>query len=117
MGTLAGSLTILYGIGIALALPSWWLVQHASRAASSAEAKRRTVTLNAWSGATLLIMGLHNLPLAAPAAVNIAYAWHSRPIVGRALVAIAVLVNAGLFVGSLIFFVSGQSFEQFRGIE
>jgi hypothetical protein len=26
-------------------------------------------------------------------------------------------VNAGLFVGSLVFLASGQSFEQFRGIE
>jgi hypothetical protein len=29
----------------------------------------------------------------------------------------AVVVNVGLFIGSLMFLASGQSFEQFRGIE
>jgi hypothetical protein len=29
----------------------------------------------------------------------------------------AVVVNMGLFIGSLIFMASGQSFEQFRGIQ
>lgn len=117
LGTLGGSLVVFYAIGVALALPSWWLIYEAPRVASSPEARSRAVALNLWLGATLLVMGLHNLPLAAPAALNVGYAWHSRPTVGRALVAIAALVHGGLFVGSLIFLASGQSFEQFRRIE
>jgi hypothetical protein len=38
-------------------------------------------------------------------------------VVGWAILYIAVVVNGGLFVGSLIFLASGQSFEQFTGIE
>ncbi len=116
-GTLEGSLAGLYGIGILIAVPSWWLIRHAPSVASSPAAAPRAVTLNAWLGATLLVLGLHNLPLVAPAVLNIGYAWHSRRIVGHALVALAVLFNAGLFVGALIFMASGQSFEEFRGIE
>ena len=40
----------------------------------------------------------------------------SREMV-RAIVSMAVFVNVGLFLGSLIFMASGQSFEQFRGIQ
>jgi hypothetical protein len=29
----------------------------------------------------------------------------------------AVIVNVGLFVGALLFLASGQTFEQFRGLE
>jgi hypothetical protein len=36
--------------------------------------------------------------------------------VGWTIVGLAVLVNLGLFVGSVVFLASGQSFEQFRGI-
>jgi hypothetical protein len=32
-------------------------------------------------------------------------------------VGIAVVVNVGLFIGSVIFRASGQTFEQFRGIQ
>jgi len=32
-------------------------------------------------------------------------------------VGMVVVVNAGLFIGSLVFLATGQSFEQFRGIE
>jgi len=45
------------------------------------------------------------------------YHLHSRRVVGWAIVSMAVVVNLGLFIGSLIFLASGQSFEQFRGIE
>ncbi len=71
--------------------------------------------LNAWLAGTLLVLGIHNLPLAAPAFFNIGYHLHCRPTVGWAIVALAVVANAGLFVGSLMFFASGQSFEQFSG--
>jgi hypothetical protein len=117
LGTLEGSLAMLYPIGVALAIPSWWLAYHAPTVASSPAAAQRAVTLNAWLGGTLLVLGIHNLPLAVPAMLNIGYAWHSRRVVGHALVAVAILLNAGLFVGGLIFMASGQTFEQFRGIE
>ena len=78
---------------------------------------RSTVTLNAWLAITLLALGIQNLPLAAPAFLNIAYRLHSRPLVGWMIVGMAIILNVGLFVGSLVFLASGQSFEQFSGIE
>lgn len=118
LGTLEGSLLKFYAIGFALAAPSWWLILHTRRIlASDAGHGRRTLLLNAWLVATLLALGLPNLPLAVPAFFNIGYHLHSRPLVGWTIVSVAVVVNAGLFIGSLIFLASGQSFEQFRGME
>jgi hypothetical protein len=117
LGTLAGSLPVFYVIGIALAAPSWWLIHHALRLpASKAEHGRATLVLNAWLAITLLALGVHNLPLAAPAFFNVGYHLHSRRVVGWVIAGMAVVVNVGLFIGSLIFLTSGQSFEQFRGI-
>lgn len=117
LGTLHGALPTFYAIGIALAVPSWWLIIHTRRVFASDGGQGRALVLNAWLGLTLLALGVHNLPLAAPALFNIGYALHSRRVVGWALVGTAVVVHAGLFVGSLVFLASGQSFEQFRGIE
>ena len=84
---------------------------------------RRTLTsafllvLNVWLAVTLVALGVHNLPLAAPALFNIGYHLHSRRVVGWAFLSMAVVLDAGLFVGSLIFLASGQSFEQFRATE
>lgn len=64
-----------------------------------------------------MALGLHNLPLAAPALFNLGYCLHSRRPVGWAIAGLAVAVNLGLFVGSLVFLASGQSFEQFSGME
>ena len=117
-GTLEGSLPLFYAIGIVLALPSWSLVHHARELFASGEDRgRMTLILNAWMAATLLLLGLHNLPLAAPAFLNAGYQLHSNRVAGWAIVSMAVAVNVGLFIGSLIFLASGQSFEQFRGIE
>jgi len=116
--TLEGSVPLFYLIGIALAVPSWWLIYHTRKVlASRDDHARARVVLNAWLAITLLALGVHNLPLAAPAFFNIAYQLHSRRAVGWAIVSTAVVINVGLFVGSLIFLASGQSFEQFRGIE
>ncbi len=118
LGTLEGSILVFYVIGIVLAIPSWWLIHHARGVLASDEDHGRTTpVLNAWVAITLLALGVHNLPLAAPAFLNIGYHLHSRRVVGWAIVSMAVVVNVGLFVGSLIFLASGQSFEQFRGIE
>jgi hypothetical protein len=77
---------------------------------------RTTLLLNGWIALTLLVLGIHNLPIAAPAFINIGYHLHSRKVVGWAILSIAVLLNVGLFIGSVIFLLSGQSFEQFSGM-
>ena len=117
-GTIEGSLLSFYAIGIVLALPSWWLIYHALGLARSGEdGGRATLALNVWLGATLLALGLHNLPLAAPALFNVTYQLHSRRALGWAIVSVAVVANVGLFIGSLVFLASGQSFEQFSGMD
>jgi hypothetical protein len=99
-------------------VPSWWLIVHTRRVlARDDDHGRMTVALNAWLATTLLALGVHNLPLAVPAFLNIGYHLHSRRRVGWAVVGMAVVIDLGLFVGSLVFLASGQSFEQFRGIE
>ena len=118
LGILEGSTARLYLIGIALAVPSWWLVAHTPQLLTAgAPRQSASLGLNAWVVATLLVMGLHNLPLAAPGLLNIAYARQSRRIIGWLLVSLFVAINLALLVGSLIFLASGQTFEQFRGIE
>lgn len=117
-GTLEGSLPLFYLIGIVLAAPSWWMIYHTRQIlAATDNHERRTVLLNTWLVLTLLVLGLPNLPLAVPGILNIGYRFHTRPWMGWLLVAIAVVVSIGLFIGSLIFWASGQSFEQFQGIE
>lgn len=118
LGTLEGSILMFYVIGAALAVPSWWLIHHTRRVLTSDdEHGRATLILNAWLAITLLVLGVHNLPLAAPAFFNIGYHLHSRRVVGWAIVSMVVIVDLGLFIGSLIFLASGQTFEQFNGIE
>ena len=116
--TLEGPVAVLYFIGIALAVPSWWLTYRTrAELASGDNQGRATLALNAWLAMTLVAFGVHNLPLAAQGFLNIAYQLHSRRVAGWAIVGIAAVVNVGLFVGSLIFLASGQSFEQFSGME
>ena len=118
LGTLRGSPLLLYPIGAVLSVPSWLLVRHGLRSlAAGRDEGRETLLLNGGLGLTLLALGLHNLPLALPAVLNIGYHLHSRRMAGWALVSLAVAVNAFLLVGGLIFMASGQSFEQFRGLE
>lgn len=115
LGTLHGSLLVFYVIGIALAVPSWWLVLHTMRLAKEEEyGRKKLVVLNAWLGISLLAFGVHNFPLAAPAAWNIAYQFHSKRAVGWAIVSVAIIAMLTLFSGSIVFFLSGQSFEQFE---
>ena len=116
--TLEGSVPAFYVIGAALAAPSWWLIYHTRRIlASDDDHGRATMVLNAWLAITLLALGVHNLPLAVPAFFNIAYHLHTRRVVGWIVVSMMVVSSVGLFIGSLIFLASGQSFEQFSGIE
>jgi hypothetical protein len=118
VGTLAGSAVAFYAIGVALAAPSWWLAFHAPGILYRGDHGRRTtLVLNGWLTLTLVALGVHNLPLAMPGLLNIAYQLHSRRAVGWVVASVAAVLNAGLFVGSLIFLASGQSFEQFKGLE
>jgi hypothetical protein len=117
-GTLRASPPALYAIGVALAVPAGWLVSHGWRLATTGDdGRRKTLVLNAWLAATLLALGLHNLPLALPAAFNAGYELHSRRMVGWGIVGAALAVTGTLFAASLVFMASGQSFEQFTGME
>lgn len=119
LGTLRdGSLLIFFAIGISLLIPSWMVIRHTRvLLAGSYEGRPTTVLLNTWLAISLLTLGLHNLPLAAPALFTIAYRVHSGRLVGWAIVSMAVAFNIGLFAASVVFLASGQSFEQFRGIK
>lgn len=116
-GDLQGFAVTLYAIGIALSVPAWALIFHARKLLSSHVQARKTWILNAWLAITLLLLGLHNLPLAVPALFNISYQLHSRRAVGWAILSMAVVIHLGLFIGSLIFLASGQTFEQFTGVQ
>ena len=116
VGSLEGSTLAFFAIGVALAVPSWWLLAHTLRVAAAESPGRRSLALHLWPVATLLALGLHNLPLALPGLLSCAYQLHSRRALGLALVGAAVLVNGGLFVGSLVFLASGKSFEDFSGM-
>ncbi len=116
-GTLQGSPWILYPLGLALAVPAWQLFFGVERlAAGEGPWSRSTAALNAWLGLALLAFGLHNFPLAAPAALNLAYQFHKRRAVGWTVLTVAIAANLALFAGSLIFLASGQTFEQFSGL-
>lgn len=114
-GTLEGSMSLLYPLGLGLAVPAWWLAFAATRLPESEQpAKRRMLGLNIWLGALLLALGLHNWPLAAPAALNIGYQLQSSRTVGWTIGTVTIVAYLALFVGSLVFLASGQSFEQLR---
>jgi len=119
LGTLReGSLLVFLAIGISLLVPSWMVTLHTRKLLGpNSESRGTTVLLNAWLAITLLALGLHNLPLAAPALFTIAYRVHSGRLLGWAIASLAVAFNVGLFAASLVFLASGQSFEQFSGIE
>lgn len=117
IGSLHGSPLKFYAIGIALIVPSLLVVLHTRRILTPhVDHGFRTIVLNGWLAATLLVLGIHNLPLAAGAIINIGYHLHSRRVVGWALLSVAALLNVGLFIGALIFLMSGQSFEEFSGM-
>lgn len=117
IGSLQGSAPKFYLIGLALIVPSLAVVLDTRRIlAQHIDHGSRTILLNAWLATTLIVLGIHNLPLAAGAIINIGYHLHSRRLVGWAILSLAVLVNVGLLVGSIIFMLSGGSFEEFSGM-
>lgn len=118
LGSLQGSAAKFYVIGIVLILPSLSVVLHTRRILAPHLAQGfRTVMLNGWLAATLIVLGIHNLPLAVGAIINIGYHLNSRRIVGWVIASVAVLLNVGLFIGAMIFLLSGGSFEEFSGME
>jgi hypothetical protein len=105
-GTLNGSPVLLSAIGVAIVIPSALIALNANGAKAAA--------CNGWMAATLVVLGLINIPLAIPALLNIAYRKHSRPGIGIAIVVTFVLVNLGLFTGGMLFMFSGaRTFEEF----
>ncbi|MDE2979579.1 MAG: hypothetical protein OXU74_00155 [Gemmatimonadota bacterium] len=68
MGTLDGPILVFYLIGVVLAVPSWWLIVHTRKLLAPNERPGpKTLALNGAVAVTLLGLGVHNLPLAAPA--------------------------------------------------
>ena len=105
-GTLNGSPALLYPIGAAIVIPSALIVVNANRA--------RAAACNFWMAATLVVLGLINLPLAIPALLNVAYSRHARARTGALIVGLFLLVNAALFSGGMLFMLSGaRTFEEF----
>jgi hypothetical protein len=119
LGTLReGSLLVFFAIGIVLLIPAAMVVGHTRGLLEGRyEGRPTTVVLNGWLAATLLALGLHNLPLAAPALLTIAYRVRPSGFAGVVLVGLTAAVYLGLFAASLVFLASGQSFEQFRRLE
>ena len=106
-GSLNGSAALLYAIGVAIVMPSALIILNANRAKAAA--------FNGWMAATLVVLGLINIPLAIPAVLNIAYSKHSRAGTGVVIVVTFVLMNLGLFTGGMLFLLSGaRTFEEFR---
>ena len=73
--------------------------------------------LNAWLGITLVVLDPVTWPLAAPALFNIAYQLHSRRWIGWSILALAATTTGALLVGTVVFFVSGETFEQFSDMQ
>ena len=117
VGTLEGWAVRLYAIGAVLAVPAVFVIRHTRQVLAFDDHGRATIGLNAWLAFTLLVLGIHNAPLAAPAILNVGYHLHSRRFVGWIIVGAAVVLNVTLFIGSLIFMASGQTFEQFTGVD
>ncbi len=117
LGTLDGSLLLLYLLGAILFLPAVTLGRYSLKLLREKVPSRTLIALNTTLAVALLAMGLHNFPLALPGFLNIGYQIHKRRSIGWALLGICAVVNIGLFIGSLVFLASGQSFEQFQGID
>lgn len=116
-GALEGSPWFLYTLGLALTVPAWWLAATAARLGrESVPSLNRVVGLNSWLGIGLLALGAHNVPIAVPSALNIAYRYHTKRAVGTAILGALALTYLALFVGAVMFMASGQTFEEFQGI-
>jgi hypothetical protein len=121
-GELEGAPLLLYPLGLVLALPGWWLVRASWRGPAEPDSehgwRRLLLRLNVWLGLALLGAGLHNATIAAPAGLNVGHLLlERRPQLARVVAVVAVLVYLALFALGVSFAASGQTFEQFRGLE
>ena len=108
----------LYPIGLVLALPAGALALRGWRFRGRSDSSPRlAMALNGFLGLAFLALGPHNAPLAVPALLNVLYGVVRQRAVAWAIVGIAVVGYAFLFAGALVFFASGQSFEQLSGLE
>ncbi len=114
-GTLEGSPWLLLPLGVGLTVPAGWLAYRAIHNDQLTDS--RSVGINVWLALFLIALGPHNLPLAAPAALNLAYRFHSRRAFGWTVATVTAAGYLALFIGSLMFFASGQSFEEYKGLE
>jgi hypothetical protein len=106
-GTLNGSPAWLYLIGVVIVVPASLLVLH--------HRTGRAGTYNGWMAAAVIALGLVNIPLAIPALLNIAYCRHTRPRTGQIVIATWVFIIVGLFIGGMMFMLSGaRTFEEFE---
>ena len=116
-GTLQGSPWFLYTLGLALAVPAWWLACVALLAGlEDPRGLRRTVGLNGWLSLALMAIGPHNWPIAAPAVLNIAYRFQTQRAVGTVIVIAVGVGYVALFAGALLFMAGGQTFEELQGL-
>lgn len=116
-GSLRGDPLLLMLIGAAIVTPAIFIIRVTGRLAADG-GRRTAVRLHGWMAATLVLLGLINLPLAMPAALCIAYARHTRRATGIAIVSAYALVNAALLIGGLMFMLSGaQTFEEFSNMQ
>ncbi len=115
--TLQGSPLLLYTIGISLVTPSFWLVFHGINTLKKGlEDKKKSVGLNLWTIVALLVLGIPNIPLAFPAILNVFYNLSKGRHLKMIILVLFCIVFLGLLIGSVSFFMSGQTFEQFRGL-
>ena len=116
--SLRSSPFVLYAIGLVLALPAGALAMRAWRFRGLSDpSPKSALALNGLLGLVILALGPHNAPLAAPALLNVLYGTVRQRAVAWTIVGVAVVGYALLFAGALVFFASGQSFEQFSGMD
>jgi hypothetical protein len=116
LGTLEGSIFLLYLIGIILAVPSWWLIYQILSKLNLAINNKTIVILNSWTTISLLVLGFINIPLAIPGILNVGYCFNKHRRLDYIIVGLTIIIYLFLLVGSIIFFISGKSFEQVQGI-
>ena len=114
LGTLEGSIPLLYLLGFAIGIPSWLLIY---KELQKTETKNSVLVLNLWVATTLLTAGLTNIPLAIPGFLNAIRKVSKRKEVKIILLWAVVIIYIFLLIGSINFAMSGGSFEDFSGMD
>jgi hypothetical protein len=98
-------------------LRGWLAARIARCVADEARFGQRIAALNIALGLILIGLGLPNVPLALPSVLNLTYQFHRRRFVGWGALTLAIVLNAGLVIGGIVFMASGQTFEQFQEMQ